>query len=323
MWSIMLRCIVVLSFLVTTKGQSYDLSDDELVDRVNFEVENLKPSRKRADYNEQLIHQDNQENIYSVPSQYLEPPAKFYSRSINDFPFEETSTDSTIKNQDLSTASSYDTSTIKTLKIYEITSFNSSTTYRQNHDDDDFETKTSTDSTENNNIKNNFGGSIDSSDSIGNKEKNTWKNDYQSSAPRDKINSIRTSFSRGNQRYQDNIGETINKKNNWQRPVNNWKEKSNQQINNYKFQDSGAAPGTPDYPINYEHIYYKLQNNNGRFPCPQKLTTHFYLADRLSRCQIFYVCYGNRGNGVPMICPNGTLFNEKLQVCDWWYNVTC
>lgn len=147
------------------------------------------------------------------------------------------STDSTTKNQDLSTASSYDTSTIKTLKIYEITSFNSSSTYRQNHDDE-FEIKTSTDPTGNDNIKNNFGGSTDTFDSFGNKEKNTWKNDYQSSAaPRDKINPIRTSFSRGNQRYQDNIGETINKKNDWQsRPVDNWKEKSNQQTNYNKFQ---------------------------------------------------------------------------------------
>lgn len=38
--------------------------------------------------------------------------------------------------------------------------------------------------------------------------------------------------------------------------------------------------------------------------------------------QIFYVCYGDE-SGVPMLCPNGTLFNEQIQVCDWWFNVVC
>ena len=26
---------------------------------------------------------------------------------------------------------------------------------------------------------------------------------------------------------------------------------------------------------------------------------------------------------VSFLCPNGTLFNQRLFVCDWWFNVDC
>ncbi|CAH1388547.1 unnamed protein product, partial [Nezara viridula] len=47
-----------------------------------------------------------------------------------------------------------------------------------------------------------------------------------------------------------------------------------------------------------------------------------YVADISSGCQVFYICLGS-GAGEPMMCPNGTLFNQEVLVCDWWYNVEC
>jgi hypothetical protein len=38
--------------------------------------------------------------------------------------------------------------------------------------------------------------------------------------------------------------------------------------------------------------------------------------------QVFFVC-SEDGSGVPMLCPNGTLFNQDFLVCDWWFNVAC
>lgn len=38
--------------------------------------------------------------------------------------------------------------------------------------------------------------------------------------------------------------------------------------------------------------------------------------------QVFFVC-SDDGRGEPMLCPNGTLFNQALLVCDWWFNVAC
>ncbi|KAF6205439.1 hypothetical protein GE061_019611 [Apolygus lucorum] len=47
-----------------------------------------------------------------------------------------------------------------------------------------------------------------------------------------------------------------------------------------------------------------------------------YVADVSSGCKVFYVCT-EYGVGEPMLCPNGTLFNQDYLVCDWWYNVEC
>lgn len=37
--------------------------------------------------------------------------------------------------------------------------------------------------------------------------------------------------------------------------------------------------------------------------------------------QVFHVCWGKRR--AAFMCPEGTLFNQLVQVCDWWYNVDC
>lgn len=38
--------------------------------------------------------------------------------------------------------------------------------------------------------------------------------------------------------------------------------------------------------------------------------------------QVFHVCHHD-GTQDSYLCPNGTLFNQKYFVCDWWYNFNC
>ncbi|CAL8074832.1 unnamed protein product [Orchesella dallaii] len=46
-----------------------------------------------------------------------------------------------------------------------------------------------------------------------------------------------------------------------------------------------------------------------------------YYADTQARCQVFWICQKHRMDG--FLCPNGTLFNQQVFVCDWWFNVDC
>lgn len=42
----------------------------------------------------------------------------------------------------------------------------------------------------------------------------------------------------------------------------------------------------------------------------------------IKRCfQVFWICQKHRMDG--FLCPNGTLFNQQVFVCDWWFNVDC
>lgn len=38
--------------------------------------------------------------------------------------------------------------------------------------------------------------------------------------------------------------------------------------------------------------------------------------------QVFHICHRN-GRQDSFLCPNGTVFNQKYFVCDWWYNFAC
>jgi len=46
-----------------------------------------------------------------------------------------------------------------------------------------------------------------------------------------------------------------------------------------------------------------------------------YYADMETSCQIFHICHANIQDS--FICPEGTVFNQRSFVCDWWYNVDC
>jgi hypothetical protein len=37
--------------------------------------------------------------------------------------------------------------------------------------------------------------------------------------------------------------------------------------------------------------------------------------------QVFHVCHDERK--FSFLCPNGTIFDQKVFVCNWWFNVDC
>uniref|UniRef100_A0A182FHB9 Uncharacterized protein n=1 Tax=Anopheles albimanus TaxID=7167 RepID=A0A182FHB9_ANOAL len=79
-----------------------------------------------------------------------------------------------------------------------------------------------------------------------------------------------------------------------------------------------ALPGEPDvdYPIlgSIPSTAFSCENR------PQG-----YYADVETRCQVFRVCANTdaSGRGFAFLCPNGTLFNQRFLVCDWYMNVRC
>jgi hypothetical protein len=60
---------------------------------------------------------------------------------------------------------------------------------------------------------------------------------------------------------------------------------------------------------------------------PNPTQTNGYYADTLSGCQSFHVCgFSSSVFGsikYTSLCPNGTIFNQELFTCDWWYRVDC
>ncbi|CAF4809551.1 unnamed protein product [Pieris macdunnoughi] len=49
-----------------------------------------------------------------------------------------------------------------------------------------------------------------------------------------------------------------------------------------------------------------------------------YYADQETNCQVFRICTAGTTYGFQsFLCPNGTLFNQAVFVCDWWMNVNC
>jgi hypothetical protein len=44
-------------------------------------------------------------------------------------------------------------------------------------------------------------------------------------------------------------------------------------------------------------------------------------ADLETGCQVWHICQNRHKHS--FLCPNGTIFNEKNGICDWWYNQDC
>ncbi|KAI9553932.1 hypothetical protein GHT06_019203 [Daphnia sinensis] len=86
--------------------------------------------------------------------------------------------------------------------------------------------------------------------------------------------------------------------------------------------DFSGVKGIPgvDYPILH------AIPNDLKFKCElvdSADTQHpAYYADPYTRCQVFHVCQASRAKN-SFLCPNGTIFNQKVRVCDWWHNVQC
>merc|ERR1719412_2833526 len=78
-------------------------------------------------------------------------------------------------------------------------------------------------------------------------------------------------------------------------------------------------PGV-DYPI------YASPQDTG-FSCDGLIFGGYY-ADPGMECQGYHVCLQDPISPdimypVLFLCPNGTIFNQELFNCDWWYNVDC
>jgi len=83
-----------------------------------------------------------------------------------------------------------------------------------------------------------------------------------------------------------------------------------------------SVPGEPgvDYPI-----YSAIEDTS--FSCSDKVFGGYY-ADQEQECQSYHVCLRDGVNldelfPVSFLCPNGTVFNQEIFVCDWWFNVDC
>ena len=79
-------------------------------------------------------------------------------------------------------------------------------------------------------------------------------------------------------------------------------------------------PGIPgeDYPI-----YAEVPDTG--FTC-DGLVEGGYYADPAAECQAFHICANDGNEGLrtySVLCPNGTVFNQGVFVCDWWFNFDC
>jgi len=82
-----------------------------------------------------------------------------------------------------------------------------------------------------------------------------------------------------------------------------------------------SIPGEPgvDYPI-----FSAVEQT--QFDCEGKVFGGYY-ADPEMGCQAYHVCLLDPLSGsmypTSFLCPNGTLFQQQIFNCDWWYNVDC
>jgi len=83
---------------------------------------------------------------------------------------------------------------------------------------------------------------------------------------------------------------------------------------------SESVPGSPgqDYPI-----YSEVPETS--FVCEGQVDGGYY-ADPEAECQSFHICVNDGHNGLSkfsFLCPNGTLFDQRYFICNWWFNVDC
>ncbi|CAL1265982.1 unnamed protein product [Larinioides sclopetarius] len=69
-----------------------------------------------------------------------------------------------------------------------------------------------------------------------------------------------------------------------------------------------------DYPT-----YYVIPKTS--FRCSDQLYNPGFYADIEARCQVFHYCYEHRQES--FLCPMGTIFNQPILACDYWYSFNC
>ncbi|XP_066946012.1 uncharacterized protein [Macrobrachium rosenbergii] len=95
------------------------------------------------------------------------------------------------------------------------------------------------------------------------------------------------------------------------------KNKKQTAATDYQFHRTSrnSPPGKPG--VDYPALKFLPETS---FKCEGRALG--YYADMETRCQVFHVCEpGNAQHD--FLCPEGTIFNQKYIVCDWWYNVDC
>ena len=93
-----------------------------------------------------------------------------------------------------------------------------------------------------------------------------------------------------------------------QLPETNSENNSNNLVRN---SDSNSNEGVNDSLV-----------DNGQQICTQD----GFFADKSTNCRTFYRCLWSRtslAKKVEYTCPDGTLFNQAVMVCDWAFNVEC
>ncbi|XP_030758377.1 probable serine/threonine-protein kinase DDB_G0282963 isoform X2 [Sitophilus oryzae] len=87
-----------------------------------------------------------------------------------------------------------------------------------------------------------------------------------------------------------------------------------QNANNDYFQYLQGIEGKPkrDYPA-YSYI------PRTSFSC-RGIKSGYY-ADLETECQVFHIC--EDGRKISFLCPNGTIFQQKELICEWWNKVNC
>ncbi|GFS48601.1 chitin-binding type-2 domain-containing protein [Trichonephila inaurata madagascariensis] len=78
----------------------------------------------------------------------------------------------------------------------------------------------------------------------------------------------------------------------------------------------GSIVGVPgeDFPD-----YYDIPITS--FTCTNKKRIPGFYADLETGCQVFHVCWPHRRES--FLCPVGTVFNQAILACDYWYSTDC
>ncbi|XP_053205014.1 putative uncharacterized protein DDB_G0282133 [Panonychus citri] len=101
------------------------------------------------------------------------------------------------------------------------------------------------------------------------------------------------------------------------RPINQLKpvikSYTDYHVNSYEDFNPYGQPGI-DFPAFSSPPLTNFRCSSQRYPG--------YYADPEAYCQAFYICQPD-GREDAFLCPNGTLFNQKYFICDWYYNVDC
>lgn len=84
----------------------------------------------------------------------------------------------------------------------------------------------------------------------------------------------------------------------------------------YFFKQTGSVNGQPgrDFPA-----YTQVPKTS--FSCDGLPYDYGMYADEETGCQAYHVCYNGRKDS--FLCGVGTVFNQRILHCDYWYSVDC